>query len=116
VKNREVSRINSLQVLEMAGIVKKQTYSYKLPVNETQIDEGFKLNNISTLYTLTDKGMKYAKALIGWADKKDPEIALTLRKYKTYYAQAPLKKLLEYIYQKYPDFTTESEVIEEVLR
>jgi len=105
-----------LQVLEMAGIVKKQTYSYKLPANEQQIDEGFNHNNVATLYTLTDKGMNYAKALINWADKKDPEIALTLRRYKTYYAQAPLKKLLEYIYQKYPEYTTESEIIKTIIK
>jgi hypothetical protein len=39
-----------------------------------------------------------------------------MRRYKTYYAQAPLKKLLEYIYKKYPDFTAESEVIKEILK
>jgi hypothetical protein len=105
-----------LKVLEMAGIVKKQTYSYKLPPQEKEIDEGFKQNNVSTLYTLTDEGIKYARALINWADKKDPEIALTMRRYKTYYAQAPLKKLLEYIYTKYPEFTTESEIIEKILK
>lgn len=31
------------------------------------------------------------------------------------YAQAPLKKLLEYIYKKYPEFTTEEEIIEDIL-
>jgi hypothetical protein len=48
--------------------------------------------------------------------QEDPEIALTMRRYKTYYAQAPLKKLLEYIYKKYPDYTTESEVIGKILK
>jgi len=60
--------------------------------------------------------MKYAKALINWADKKDPEIAIKLRVYKTYYAQAPLKKLLEYIYKKYPEYATESEVIKKIFK
>jgi len=83
---------------------------------EKEIDEGFNQNNVSTLYTLTDEGMKYAKALVSWLDKKDPEIALTMRRYKTYYAQAPLKKLLEYIYKKYLDYTTESEIIKKILR
>ena len=105
-----------LQVLEMVGIIKKTTYSYRLPPSEKEIDEGFNGNNQATLYTLTDEGMKYAEALIKWLDKKDPEIALTMRRYKTYYAQAPLKKLLEYIYKKYPDFTTESEVIGKILK
>jgi hypothetical protein len=103
-----------LQVLEMAGIVKKSTYTYKLPPKETEIDEGFNGNNQATIYTLTDEGMKYAKVLINWLDKKDPEIALQMRRYKTYYAQAPLKKLLEYIYKKYPEFTTESEIVREI--
>jgi hypothetical protein len=104
-----------LQVLEMAGIVKKQTYTYKIPTSEKEIDEGFNHNNQSTLYTLTDEGMKYAKALIDWLDKKDPDISMNLRRYKTY-SQMPLKYLLKYIYEKYPKYTTESEVIEEVLK
>jgi hypothetical protein len=81
-----------------------------------EIDEGFNQNNVSTLYTLTDEGMKYAKALVNWLDKKDPEIVLTMRRYKTYYAQAPLKKLLEYIYKKYPEYATESEVMGKILK
>jgi predicted transcriptional regulator len=112
-----------LQVLEMAGVVKKQSHKIQRfkdskieRLDDAEIDEGFNGNNIAAFYTLTDKGMKYAKALIDWADKKDPEIAVTLRKYKTYYAQAPLKKLLEYIYKKYPDFTTESEIIEKIVK
>ncbi len=39
------------------------------------------------------------------------------KRYKvTYYEQTRLKKLLEYIYKKYPEFTTESEIIKEVLK
>jgi hypothetical protein len=105
-----------LKVLELAGIVKKETYSYSIPTDEKQIDEGFNQNGVSTLYTLTDEGMIYAKALIDWLDKKDPEIAIKLRTYKTYYAQVPLKKLLDYIYQKYPEYTTESEIIKKIIK
>jgi hypothetical protein len=105
-----------LQVLEIAGIVKKQTYTYAIPFGDKEIDEGFNGNNQATIYTLTDEGMKYAKALISWLDKKDQEIALQMRKYKTYYAQASLKKLLEYIYKKYPEFTKESEIIKDIIK
>lgn len=113
----EPALYQDLKVLEMAGVIKTQAYTYnKLSGSEAKIDEGFNRNGVSLVYTLTDTGMKYAQALINWLNKKDPEITLTLRKYKTYYAQAPLKKLLAYIYEKYPEYTTESEIIQKVLK
>lgn len=102
-----------LQVLEMAGVVIKQT---KYHMGNTKLTGGFKLNNIATLYTLTNEGMEYAKALVSWLDKKDPEITLKLRTYKTYYAQVPLKKLLDYIYRKYPEYTRELVLIKKIIK
>lgn len=105
-----------LKVMQMAGIVQAESYSYRLPTGEDSIDEGFNLNNIATIYSLTDEGMLYAKALVAWLDKKDPDITLKLRTYKTYYAQVSLKRLLNYIYQKYPEYTTESELIRKIIK
>jgi hypothetical protein len=113
-----------LKVLEMAGIIKRSTYKYKRPegdskiqrFEDSKIDEGFQFNDESTIYTLTDEGMKYAKALAKWCDKKDRKILEDIRRIKTTYGSAPLKKLLKYIYENYPEYTKESEVIEKVLK
>ena len=106
-----------LKVLEMAGIIKRSTYKYKRPLTDDQkIDEGFKFNDESTLYTLTDEGMKYARALAKWCDKKDRTILEQMRRIKTTYGSAPIKKLLKYIYENYPEYTKESEVIEDILK
>jgi hypothetical protein len=60
--------------------------------------------------------MKYAKALANWCDKKDRTILEQMRRIKTKYGSAPLKQLLKYIYEKYPEYTKESEVIQEILK
>jgi len=107
-----------LFLLEMAKLVHKQTYTYAYKSDEcdSAIDEGFKFNNVATLYTLTEDGMRFARALAKWCDKKDRTILEKMRILKTYYGQASLKALLKYIYEKYPEYTNESEVIEEVLK
>ncbi len=106
-----------LKVLELAGIIKKQTYKFRRPITEdTEIDEGFQHNDESTLFILTDKGMKYAKALARWCDQKDENILLNIRRIKTKYGSAPLKYLLKYIYEKYPEYTKESEFLDKILK
>jgi hypothetical protein len=109
-----------LKVLEMAGIIKRHTYKYRKPASRDQeIDEGFDFpseTDESTIFTLTDEGMKYAKALASWCNKKDRTILEDLRRIKTTYGSAPVKKLLKYIYENYPEYTKESEVIEEILK
>ncbi len=106
-----------LKVLEMAGIVKRHTYKFKRPISAEQpIDEGFGFNDESTIFTLTDEGMKYAKVLANWCNKKDRSILEDIRRIKTTYGSAPVKKLLKYIYENYPEYTKESEVIEDILK
>ncbi|MBS4015578.1 MAG: hypothetical protein KGZ86_03985 [Candidatus Latescibacteria bacterium] len=113
-----------LKVLELAGIIKRQTYKYRKPTDDSkierfddvQIDEGFQFNDESTLFVLTDNGMKYAKALAKWCDQKDENILLNIRRIKTKYGSAPLKYLLKYIYENYPDYTKESEFIKDILK
>ncbi|MEO0075748.1 MAG: hypothetical protein ABIK31_06545 [candidate division WOR-3 bacterium] len=106
-----------LKVLEIAGIIKRHPYKYKRPPSEAEkIDEGFGFNDESTIFTLTEEGMKYAQALARWCDKKDRKILEDFRRIKTTYGSAPLKKLLKYIYENYPEYTKESEVLEEILK
>ncbi len=109
-----------LKVLEMAGLITRRTYQYPKPRSfEPIIDEGFGISpeiDQATLFSLTDLGMEYAKALARWCDKKDPNILLELRRIKAKYTSAPLKHLLKYIYQKYPEYTKESEVLEKILK
>lgn len=113
-----------LKVLEVAGIIKKQTYKFRRPqgdseiqrLEDSKIDEGFKFNDESTIFTLTDKGMKYARALAKWCDKKDRTILEDFRRIKTKYGGAPLKYLLKYIYENYPEYTKESEIIKDILK
>ncbi|MCX7786001.1 MAG: hypothetical protein N2201_07285 [candidate division WOR-3 bacterium] len=107
-----------LKVLEMAGLIKRQTYKYPKPPSSL-IDEGFGIPaelNEATLFSLTEKGIEYAKALAHWCEQKDPNILLALRRIKSKYASAPLKKLLKYIYTNYPEYTQESEVLAEILK
>ena len=106
-----------LQVMEMAKLIRKHTYEYtrNIDCSDLKIDEGFKFNNVLTVYTLTEKGMRYAEALVKWANKKDETIVAKLQTLKSHYGQSSLKQLLRYIYKKYPEYTTESEILEKII-
>ncbi|MCX7756736.1 MAG: hypothetical protein RMJ65_01730 [candidate division WOR-3 bacterium] len=104
-----------LKLLQSAGFITTQKYKYsksplklKSEINSNYLDEG-------TIYKLTSDGVKYAQALAQWCEKKDPEILLNLRRIKANFTRAPLKKLLKYIYEHYPEYTTESEVLKQIL-
>ncbi|MEO0072148.1 MAG: hypothetical protein ABIK10_01730 [candidate division WOR-3 bacterium] len=104
-----------LKVLQLAGLINATKYRYKRPtlkspsaLNASYLDEG-------TIYTLTETGLKYAQALARWCQKKDPEILVGFRKIKASFSSVSLKKLLKYIYEHYPEYTTESEVLKELL-
>jgi len=61
----------------------------------------------STKYELTDRGMEAGRDLFAGLKKKDRE---ALVEFKTFFNSIPLRQLLIFVYQKYPEFTTESEI------
>jgi len=64
-------------------------------------------------YSLTEMGCAKVKAIL---EGKDTQLVSSIRRIKSKYAAYSLTDLLHYVYTKYPDMTTESEIKEKVLR
>ena len=86
-------------------------------LKELEIEESIDFDRMKSnaIYTLTDIGKKYAQAYAKGAEKLDATIVDNIRYIKSTWASQPLKRLLKYVYEKYPEYTTESEILEKVL-
>ena len=63
-------------------------------------------------FTLTDRGRKYYQALIA---ELPPLTEKLLEQFKTRFGALPLRQLIRYVYKKYPDFTKNSLIKDEIL-
>lgn len=64
-------------------------------------------------YTLTRKGKERVQRLL--ADSDTHSFSQEIHKVKSKFANYSLRDLLRYVYTKFPDMTTESEIIEHVI-
>jgi hypothetical protein len=62
--------------------------------------------------TLTDKGLRYYKALLSELPE-DAEVEVA--KLKRRFGSMPLRRLIRYVYQRYPDFTDKSIIRDDIL-
>ena len=60
-----------------------------------------------TFYRLSDQGIARVQKL---AERVTPELYKTVSNYKATYSKKPLVEILQYVYTKYPNFATRSEV------
>jgi uncharacterized protein YwgA len=106
-----------IRLLNELGFVKRVDYDQEgLPViyaDDSKIDEGFRFNDVTTIYALTDLGEKYAEKL---RKGLKPAVLEKIDFIKNRFAQASLKGILRYVYEHYPEYTTQSEILEDVLR
>jgi len=110
---------DDLEVLVRAGLVRRERLGEDgMPVMERgePLDEGFEFNGLTTQYRLTRKGERFARALLEDARKRKPDLEPGLGVLKTRLAALPLRALVRYIYERYPEFTTESEILKDILR
>ena len=121
---------DDLELLENLGLIKSEATAESTITETTDIRRvsfedlmgGFDEMNISPpkadsfeerRFTLTDKGRLRVEALL-----ENPEYSSKvdgIRHVKSKYSRYSLRDLLRYVYRKYPDMTTESEIINEVL-
>ncbi|MEO0078234.1 MAG: hypothetical protein ABIK86_04450 [candidate division WOR-3 bacterium] len=108
---------DDLEVLRRAGLVRRERLDQDgVPVIEREtLDEGFEFNGLTTEYRLTKKGEKFARALLEDARRRKPDIEPGLQVVKAKLGGLPLKALVRYIYERHPQFATESEILKEIL-
>ncbi|MDE0498622.1 MAG: hypothetical protein OXH86_14840 [Acidimicrobiaceae bacterium] len=78
------------------------------------IDDGHADPYATRVFALTDLGVEYYAALMEGLDDSTRRID-ELRKFKHQYAALPLRQLIRYVYNKYPDTTSNSLIRDEVL-
>ena len=64
-------------------------------------------------FELTERGRKYYAALIG---ELPSEAEGLLTQFKDRFARLPLRQLVRYVYERYPEFTDKSEIRDEIMR
>ncbi|MEO0080117.1 MAG: HPr family phosphocarrier protein [candidate division WOR-3 bacterium] len=109
---------DDLAVLIDAGLVRREHLDEEgTPVIQcnAELDEGFASNGLTTLYRLTHKGREFARTLLEEVRSRRPNLEPGLEIVKRQFGALPLKELLRYIYTRYPEFTTESEILKRVL-
>jgi uncharacterized protein YwgA len=116
---------DNLEFLENLGFIKSETSGVATEEEAADLDFTFEElmddEDIKTpdaydekRFTLTQEGIDKVKSLLG--SKEYKPIIDSIRKIKSKYGNYSLDDLLYYVYTKYPDMTTESEIKDHVLR
>jgi hypothetical protein len=110
----EVDFLESMGLLEKRGTQENEPVNQahdEMLFNEAILDKYQKsyptLDNEMESYRLTVKGIEIAKKL--W-ERLDNDECEKLKKIKKKFNKMNLKQLLRYVYTKYPDYTSESEI------
>lgn len=106
-----------LDVLTSLGLVRTSKLEYLITddrdpdeISDVATRDGKRVVE-STRYALTPKGLEVGSDLFAGLKKRDRE---GLEKFKKFFNSIPLRQLLIFVYQRYPDFTTESEIREQL--
>jgi len=116
---------DDLEFLENLGFINSETSGVAteeeaadldFTFDELMADEDLKTPDAydEKRFTLSTEGIKKVKSLLA-SDQYRP-VADSIRRIKSKYGNYSLNDLLYYIYTKYPEMTTESEIKEHVLR
>jgi hypothetical protein len=109
---------SDIEVLVGCGLVKREELDESgEPVirRDETIDEGLEYNGLTTLYRLTRKGRPFAAALLAAALRRQPNVQAGLEVVKRECGSLSLRELLRYVYSRYPEYATESEILKKVL-
>ncbi len=103
---------DAIQALMNAGLVRAETSAGGGFLDEAdryeaelQVAENLDSQKHTMVYSLTSEGMIVGAALYNSLSKQEQD---ELREIKRRFNSVTLRKVLQYIYQKYPKFTTES--------
>ncbi len=74
-----------------------------------------RLDSAQLLISLTPKGKKFARLLFEKAQRKQKNLGPGLKIIKAQFGSLPLSSLLRYVYLRYPEYTTRSEILKKIL-
>lgn len=83
-----------------------------LSTSGTDVDDGRVTEYTEQVYRLNQKGLAFTARLY---EALSPEQRKMLREFKRKTTSTPLRALLKYVYENYPDQTTKSEIRDQIL-
>lgn len=103
----------AVEVLEEAGLVREERYidGRSLDVMEELSADAAEIEGLERRFFLTDDGRDVADLLAG----QHPEYAKLLSDIKQRYGDLPLRRLIQYVYSRYPKYAEESLIRDKIL-
>lgn len=110
----ELELLDNMNAMETEGMDKNSTESYEFTnFNDAFNKERDNSNGLSNnRFIVTEKGEKIGKSLMDLLSK---DVRKDLSKTIERYNSMSLNQLLEYVYTEYPEMTTKSEIVDQVL-
>jgi uncharacterized protein len=93
---------DAIEALRILGLVESNKSQDSENSDETELK-----TDDQTYFKLTDKGLARIQKMV---DKISPELYKILSNYKATYGQKSLSEILQYVYNRYPDYAKRSEV------
>lgn len=81
-------------------------------MDEAEVADQHIAEDDHTVYRFTPEGRKYAEEIAA----KEPDLLNVVKTVKACHGFKTLSELLKYVYSKYPNYTTESEIRDQVMR
>jgi len=115
-RSEDKENLNNLEIDNIEGYNANQFLS---AINQSNVDDECSENengesakeNDTKVYTITEEGIDYLKKNSLHQTKEYEKISEISKKYGNY----SLTSLLQYVYRNYPNFTTESEIKNDIL-
>jgi hypothetical protein len=111
-------RIADISLLEASDFLPESSLNSDLAedanpdtMDEAEVADQSLSEDDSTIYRLTQDGRKYAEQVAA----REPELMRVVETVKARHGFKTLSELLRYVYSKYPDYTTESEIRDQVM-
>jgi len=101
--------------LKQVGLVKASMPPRRRDELEPELDVELLSGSVEAVYELTSRGHMYARALARHLELQNPALLAEVRGICDKFGRISLAKLLEYVYKKYPEYTDQSEIRDEIL-
>lgn len=111
-----MSELDILRSADLISIEKARLGSIMEMVDRTAVqleeDNDREVSKYLEIYRISERGIRVWKGLV--AAKYSPEMIEFVTSIKRRFNDIPLDDLIKHVYERYPDYTTRSKIIEEV--
>jgi len=104
-----------VEALKSCGLVNAQIPPRRLDEAGPELGTELFSDSVDAVHELTKRGRIYARSLAEFIKLENPALFAQMRKILEKYGRLSLSDLLKYVYEKYPEYTDQSEIRDEIL-